>query len=65
MMNPWQPLNTAQLRRDTRHRYQRAALHIITAACVATVTLTLAHAALQTALAIPVLTGHATSWKDM
>lgn len=64
-MNPWQPLNTAQLRRDGLRRFQRAAIHIITAAALAVLCITLARAALQTALAIPVLTGHATPWKDL
>lgn len=65
MTNPWQTINAAQLRRDGLRRFQRAAIHIITAAAVAAVCLTLARAALQTALALPVLTGQATPWKDL
>jgi hypothetical protein len=64
-MNPWQTLNAAQLRRDGLHRYARAARHILIAAALAVLCLTLAHAALQTALALPVLQGHETPWKDL
>jgi hypothetical protein len=59
------PVNLAAQRRTQRRRLIRATRDLAAAAFIATLALTLARAALDTALAIPVLTGHATPWKDL